>query len=182
MTASYLQLEPDEQIVFVRYRHIINLLPIAISTGIVLLVLPVIGVIVAGHSGSLPLPISAATINFVLMIAAVLTVATFFFALYIFLQNRIILTNKHYLQIDQIGLFNRSVNKLHLEQIQDVRGTRKGVFATLLNYGEIEVETAGEQENFVFKPIADALDVAEAINECRQRYIKDHPDRGRTGV
>jgi len=170
---SYLDLEPGENLIFTRRRHIINLVPFAFAEIVVLLIVSYVSGWAFVNSSHLPVYISAGTISLVLSIVGLLTLAIFGLSIMIFIQNRIILTDRHYIQIDQIGLFNRTVKKLHLDEIQDVRGTRKGVLATLLNFGEIEVETAGAQDNFIFKPLADPLNTAEEINECRQHYVKE---------
>lgn len=169
---SYLELDPGEEIVFVRHRHIINLIPIAISTILVALALLYISGWLAVNADKVPAGIPISLVNMGLAILGILAAATFLAAIIVFLQNKIILTNRHYMQIDQFGLFNRSVNKLRLDEIQDVRGTRKGFFATLLSYGEILIETAGNEPNFLFKPVGDPLNVAEAINDCRHQYRK----------
>ena len=56
----------------------------------------------------------------------------------------------HIIEVVQRGLFSRSVSQLSMARVQDVNATRRGLFATLLDYGNIEVETAGEIDNFVF--------------------------------
>lgn len=167
---SYLKLEPGEKVMLTRRRHVVNLLPFALGGILALLGIMFFSTFAVVHRGDLPAQLPLATVSLLLVVLMGLVVGTFVLAIFVFWQNRIILTNIHYIQIDQIGLFNRSVNKLHLDQIQDVRGTRKGIFATLLNFGEIEVETAGEHPNFVFKPIADPLNTAEFINECRAKH------------
>ncbi len=171
--ANYLDLEPGENLIFTRHRHIINLVPFAFAEILVLLVVSYTSGWAFVNSSRLPAFISAGTISLVLSIIGLLTLAIFGLSILVFMQNRIILTDRHYIQIDQVGLFNRTVKKLHLDEIQDVRGTRKGFLATILNYGEIEVETAGAQDNFIFRPLADPLNTAEEINECRQHYVKD---------
>lgn len=167
---SYLDLDPGEEIVLTRHRHPINLLPFAVSTAIILLVMLYGAGWLAFHPQFLPEGIPLVLVNTALGILGVLASAIFVVVVYVYLQNKIILTNKHYVQIDQYGLFHRSVNKLLLDQLQDVRGTRKGLFGTMLGYGEVYIETAGKEPNFLFKPVADPLNLAETINDTRRDY------------
>lgn len=167
---SYLELDPGEEIVLTRHRHPINLLPFAVSTALILVVMLYGAGWLAFNPQFLPEGIPLGLINTVLGVLGVLASAIFIFAVFIFLQNKIILTNQHYVQIDQHGLFNRSVNKLLLDQLQDVRGTRKGIFGTILGYGEVYIETAGKEPNFLFKPVADPLNLAETINDTRRNF------------
>jgi hypothetical protein len=61
-----------------------------------------------------------------------------------------VVTNLRVMNIDQRTLFHRRVSELALYNIQDVTSETKGPLATFLGYGTIVVETAGEQEHFVF--------------------------------
>lgn len=167
---SYLDLDQDEEIILSRLRHPINLVPFAVSTAVILVVMLYGAGWLAFHPQFLPEGISIVLVNSVLMVLGVLSSVIFLVALYIYLQNKVILTNKYYVQIDQFGLFSRSVNKLRLRDIQDVRGTRKGVLGTILNYGEILIETAGSEPNFLFRPVSDPLNLAETINDTRRGH------------
>lgn len=170
-----MELDPGEQIIFTKLRHPINLLPFAVSTAIILLAMLYGAAWLVFHPQFLPEGISIGLINTILGFLGIASSAVFLFAVYIYLQNKIVLTNKHYTQIDQYGLFNRSVNKLRLDEIQDVRGTRKGVLGTILGYGEVLIETAGKEPNFLFKPVGDSLNVAESINDQRHKYKHHKP-------
>ncbi len=167
---TYLQLEPDEEILLIRHRHFINILPILVSSVLVIAVAIFTTGWLSTHSNPLQELISAAQLSLVLMILAGLALLIAALAFLIYRQTRIILTNRHFVQITQSGLFGRSTSKLTLDEIQDVRGTRRGFFATIFNYGEILVETAGEEENFLFTPVADPLDLAETINDAHRKY------------
>jgi hypothetical protein len=55
----------------------------------------------------------------------------------------IIVTNMRIVDINQTRIFNRKISSTSLKQIQDVSGAVKGVIPSLLNYGTINIETAG---------------------------------------
>jgi uncharacterized membrane protein YdbT with pleckstrin-like domain len=65
-----------------------------------------------------------------------------------------IVTNRKLVSIDQIGLFNREISTLRMERIQDVTFSINGIVATLLNFGDIHVQTAAEEREFVMRGIA----------------------------
>lgn len=58
-------------------------------------------------------------------------------------------TEKRIIAVDQRGIFNRGISNLRFDKIQDVTIDVKGFVATLLNYGNVKVQTAGE-DNFEF--------------------------------
>lgn len=54
-----------------------------------------------------------------------------------------IVTSERIIDVDQKGLFNREVNALSLNNIQDVNYKKSGFWGTLLNFGNVIVQTAG---------------------------------------
>lgn len=178
---NYLTLNPNEEIILESYRHWVNILPFFISTAVVI----IMGFLAIGYVGANPADAErlfpGLTVGIVTPIVAlldVLALAILFFAYIVYRQNRIVLTNMHFVQITQSGLFTRTLSKLSLDELQDVRGTRKGVFGTILNYGEILIETAGNEENFFFRPAPDPLNIAEAINDTHEYYEKSKHGQG----
>jgi uncharacterized membrane protein YdbT with pleckstrin-like domain len=130
-------------------RHWVDLLPVIVSSSVSLLLALGLVYISARYSGQVSI-IPSGIITLIALILVVLSGAILSVGLYIFHQNKIILTDMHLIEVVQRGLFSRSVSQLSMARVQDVSATRKGLFATLLDYGTIEVETAGEVDNFVF--------------------------------
>jgi len=73
------------------------------------------------------------------------------------------ITNKRIVDIEQKGLFHRQTSVLKMSRIQDVTIETHGFIATLLNFGDIHVQTAGETREFVMHGIANPKDVRHVI-------------------
>ncbi|MEK7546078.1 MAG: PH domain-containing protein [Patescibacteria group bacterium] len=93
-----------------------------------------------------------------------------------------IVTNDRILDINQKGLFGRSVSELDLTRVQDVHSEIKGIIPTLLNYGTVDVQTAASEENFHFEQVPDPHKVRQRILELaaldrkrEAREIMDQP-------
>ena len=84
-----------------------------------------------------------------------------------------IVTNQRIVNIEQQGLFARETSELRLEKIQDVTTDVNGIIPTFLNYGNIEVQTAGEQEKFIFKNIPDPYAVKDLIMKLQEKIEHD---------
>lgn len=69
--------------------------------------------------------------------------------------NAVILTNEHLVEIEQMALFSRKISVLDLTHIEDAAAQQNGFLETLLNYGSLEIQTAAEIRNFIFKGIPD---------------------------
>lgn len=106
------------------------------------------------------------------LIVAILTVGV----IWIWRRNRVVITNKHIVDVDQLGLFNRKVATLTLQRIQDVSADVKGPLQTMLQYGTVIVQTAGERENFSFDYIKSPYEVEQYILDIHQKYSHENPE------
>ena len=83
--------------------------------------------------------------------------------------NVLILTNKHIVDVSQKAFFTRSVSTLELKNIEDVCIDKNGFFATIFDYGNIKIQTAGELPNFELSSIADPEKVQRTIMEAKEQ-------------
>ncbi|MCA9365174.1 MAG: PH domain-containing protein [Candidatus Moranbacteria bacterium] len=76
-----------------------------------------------------------------------------------------IITNLRIVNVEQKGFFLRHVSELRYWSVQDVTTKVGGMLPTLLNYGDITVQTAGTDIYFVFRSVPDPYAIkAEIIN------------------
>lgn len=95
---------------------------------------------------------------------------------YLWHQNKLIISTKNLTQILQKGLFNREVSELSMANVEDVSAEKKGIFQTLLNYGNLKIETAGAISNFHFPYCPRPSYYGKIILDARQRYIDNDPE------
>jgi len=81
-------------------------------------------------------------------------------------------TSKRLVDINQKTLFYRDEAVLRLENIQDVAIASKGIIQTLLGFGNIRAQTAGERREFIMRNIANPEHVKEVIT-LEQGKVKD---------
>ena len=74
-----------------------------------------------------------------------------------------IVSDKKIVNVEQKGLFIRQVSELKYERIQDVAVEVKGLIPTILNYGDLYIQTAGEKERFVFRAMPDPYGIKNMI-------------------
>jgi hypothetical protein len=75
------------------------------------------------------------------------------------------ITTHRIINREQLGLFNRVTSELDLDQIQDITVEQKGFLSTILDYGYVYVQTAGEKERFVFEQVPRPQQVARIIEQ-----------------
>jgi len=59
-----------------------------------------------------------------------------------------VLTSHRIVYIQQTAFFRRSVSSFLLARVQDVTTDVHGIFATIIGYGDIHVQTAGDERSF----------------------------------
>ena len=74
-----------------------------------------------------------------------------------------VVTNKRVIDVDQHGLFNRKVSDTRLDLIQDITVDIPGIFATFIGYGDILMQTAGKDQEFILKEVAKPNKLKEVI-------------------
>lgn len=152
------------------YKHIVSIMPFLLALFLVSIA-TVVGVYYLGNYQALieeVLPV--ALINLIGFSLIVVLVFLFIGIIWIWRRNKMIITDQHIVDIDQIGLFNRKVSTLRLEEIQDVSVKVSGPMQTLLQYGTINIQTAGERRNFEFDYIANPYELEQYILEIRSQH------------
>lgn len=85
-----------------------------------------------------------------------------------------IVTSHRIVDREQKGLFNIRVSEQNLSQVQDVSATVKGIFPTLLNYGNVLVQSAAAKNLFQFQQISDPEVISREINRIAYEYQQYH--------
>jgi uncharacterized membrane protein YdbT with pleckstrin-like domain len=76
-----------------------------------------------------------------------------------------IITSSRIIAIDQRGLFRRSVASCRIERIQNVDVEIHGIIATLIDFGTLRIETAGEDHDFIIRGIGKPREAKASILE-----------------
>jgi hypothetical protein len=77
----------------------------------------------------------------------------------------LIITNLHVIDIEQVGLWHREISTLQIQKIQDVSSKTEGIVASILHYGDLEIQTAGSLANFIVKKIQKPDILRQKINQ-----------------
>lgn len=97
-----------------------------------------------------------------------------FYAITMYLLDVWIVTDHRLLDNEQHGLFSRTFSEMNLSKIQDVSVEVKGLIPTFLNYGDLEIQTAGTEPKFIFKQIPNPAGIKSKIIEASNSYTFQH--------
>ncbi len=163
--------DPDESIyVFVR-PYFLTFLP-SLSLGFGLVVLGVIMIVLTVFN--FPDLFATALGNNTLVIlstAYFLTLIPFFTVIFLdYYYDIHIVTDHRVVDIDQNGLFNREINELALEDVQDVTSFNKGVLSSVYDFGDVTIETAGAHPHFEFVGVRHPREIAGIILDLSEQF------------
>jgi uncharacterized membrane protein YdbT with pleckstrin-like domain len=75
-----------------------------------------------------------------------------------------VITDRRVVDVEQRGLFSREIVTANLDRIQNVTVDTHGLFATLMNFGDVRLETAGaETRNIVIRSAANPEEVKQLL-------------------
>lgn len=171
-------LEPGEHLVTVVRRHPIGIVGIYAEMlvgifGVIALVLLAIFSFFKTLSGSDKGLIGALAIFVVGFMVILLVISTV-----VYHRCRLIVSDKSVIQVLQKALFNRKISRLSMSNVEDVNVEQQGILPSMFNYGTLTIQTAGEEDNFVFPFCPDPDNYANRILEARQQFVRaygEHP-------
>lgn len=85
-----------------------------------------------------------------------------------------IITDMRIIDIDQAGLFRRTVSETTFDKVQDVTYSIVGFAATAMNYGTVNVQTGGAVQKIELDHVPGPRQVQEIIIEAQQLFRKRH--------
>ena len=151
----------SERVVHFLYRHWLVLVS-KILGAFFLLILPVIVYILLVSITALGTRVTF-WFSLLLPIYYLLVWSSFCYTITMYLMDTWIVTDQRILDNTQHGFFSRTVSELELSRIQDVTVTISGLIPTLLDFGNIEVQTAGSENKFIFLQVPHPQKVREEI-------------------
>jgi uncharacterized membrane protein YdbT with pleckstrin-like domain len=98
----------------------------------------------------------------------------FFTAILDYYLDTWVVSNDRIINIEQLGLFDRTVSELDLYKVQDVTSEVKGIFPTVFNYGNVLIQTAGTEQKFIFEQIPNPHEVRKKIVDLIEEDRKHH--------
>lgn len=165
LATSFPGQQPNEKVYFILHRHWASLVGDFVRL-LMLAILPAIIFIVA--KSFLTWDFSADTLGYAL--AVMVGSLYYFFILNLafsywvdYLLDYGVVTDQRLLDVQQSGIFSRTVSELALHRVQDVTTEIKGIFPTLLKFGNIYIQTAAEKERFAFENMANPDEISKKI-------------------
>lgn len=164
---------PDEEVVLLLRRHWIVLFFLLMSS-LVLALVPLVFLFT---------PVDFFNINdnptlflFFVSVYYIVWWQLTFYRLMLYLLDVWIITNHRVIDSRQKGFFNRTVSEMKIFKVQDISVEMVGFFATFFNFGNLEIQTAGTEEKFIFEQVPNPAAVKNVIMRTNKNYLEKHSD------
>ena len=173
-----IRLQQNEKIVMVRRKHwfvflretlplmMLLVLP-AVLWAVIGIVVPLSGIFVLQLSAHLPKQITV----FLGAFWFLLIWMRFFVSWTNYYLDVWIATDQRVIDIEQVGLFRRDVSTFNYEQIQDITVETHGLIQTILDFGNIHVETAGATREILMEGVSKPNSLRDFISEQHAKAI-----------
>ena len=165
-TAELKTIKPYERVIIFLYRHWFVLFLQLFALGCVGLI--PIGAYIVLPPTTLFAPVAIA--YYALLLYAVM------YSITMYLLDIWIVTDHRVIDSEQHGFFRRTTAEINLAKIQDISVSITGVIPTFLDFGDLEIQSAGASEKFFFKQIPNPNSVRDSIMEAHNEFIRAHPD------
>ncbi len=175
------KIRPNEEFILMFRRHWIILLFKVIKTS-ALAIFPLI-IFIVGQKFTSDVP--QELWNFFWFFSSLwwLSLWTYFFIFLVdYYLDVWIVSNQRIIDIEQKGLFKREISEFSLARIQDITVDVSGFLPTLLQFGNVHIQTAGEEEKFVFKQIPNPHRAKNLILKLCEKYISAHKIKQQTKI
>ncbi len=164
-----------ERIVFFLHRHLVTFIPVIIIFVFLASAPIAVGYFLRGffmpwweNPLYQPLLILFASLYF-------LSILMFFYSYFVtFYLDVWVITNDRLVDNRQVSLFSRTIAEVDLYQIQDATSEVKGFWASIFNYGNIYLQTAGPVPRFVLFNVPDPNHLREKILDLSAEDKKFH--------
>jgi hypothetical protein len=162
--------EPGEKLIFRTKKHPFGIvvmyvqvfLALILVGGLAYFIVP--GVVSADQQSQVQNWLTLGLAAFAVLIMLIMLVVT-----YIYSDNELILTDRNVTQVIRNGLFSKQVSQLSLNNIEDITADKEGIWAMLFNFGQVRIETAGEQNNFHFSYCPNPNHYGQLLLDTRAR-------------
>ena len=173
-----IKLDEDEHVVVSMKRSFLGLIGLWLGGAICLIATLIIAVWVTHDSffsGSLLGAFGGAKILWgVFFIVFALIIIMTLISTYVYVGNKMYVTNQRAIQNIRTSIFNTSTNVIELERIEDVSFHQKGFFGAIFNIGTLRMSTVGDETTYTFEMLDTPTDEVETISKLVRASHQKH--------
>jgi Bacterial PH domain len=98
-----------------------------------------------------------------------------YIAYYVYINNKLYMTNECVIEFKQSGLFNHSEHSISLSSIEDASYTQTNLVQQLIGYGSIRLSTVGDETTYKFNYVGHPKDLIDRLNSSVEAFKNGRP-------
>lgn len=173
----FLNISDAEYVISSVRRHSIGLVaPVALTVFLIALIASCLVnyTAIAGALGITTLP-DFGLIAFVGLALILLVGIGGYIAYWVYMANKLFLTNESVIQEIQSGLFTHHEQTVSLANVEDASYDQHGIIQMLFNYGSIRLSTEGEETTYRFSFVANPKEQIATLNNAVEAFKNGRP-------
>lgn len=135
-----------------------------VLVAIILLVTPLIIFPLLVSNNLIPVTVSSAIQTIVILVWYMFTFSYIFVNFLLWYFTVSIVTNQRIVDIDFDNILHKTFSATTIEKVEDVTMTKGGIVRAIFDFGDVHVQTAGEQKEFEFLAVPHPDEVVAVIN------------------
>lgn len=173
----FLNISDAEYVISAVRRHSIGLVaPLALTIFLIALIASfmVNYVAIAGAIG-MTTPPDFGLVAFVGLALMLLVGIGGYIAYWVYVANKLFLTNESVIQEIQLGLFTHKEQTVSLANVEDASYDQHGIIQMLFNYGSIRLSTEGEETTYRFNFVSNPKAQIATLNNAVEAFKNGRP-------
>jgi len=175
----YLNLSEGEYVVKVARRHIIGLALPSVTSLLVI----AMGVamtlyseeIINNFEQSASVTIPVALIILISLILIVGSIAVFMISYYVFINNKLFLTNESLIQRIQISLFSKQEQAVSLTGVEDSSYKKDSILEYMFDYGDVRLSTVGNETTYRLSYVSNPKEYMAVLDNAVESFKNGRP-------
>lgn len=164
-----IKLDDDEHVVLSMKRSFLGLIGLWLGSAVCIIFMIIFAVMMLSDN-SLANPIlkalgGAGLIWGIFIIVVILVIIMTMISTYVYVGNKMYITNHRAIQEIRTSLFNTSMNVIELQRVEDVSFHKKGIIGSIFNIGTLRMSTVGDETTYTFQMLDTPTDEVETISK-----------------
>lgn len=109
------------------------------------------------------------------LLGIILAFITGYSAVWVYKNNRLILTNESIIQEIQVSLFSHNEQTISLMNIEDASFDQEGIIQMMFDYGSIRLSTEGDESSYRFSYVAQPKKQIALLNNAVESFKNGRP-------
>lgn len=118
--------------------------------------------------------------TYTIFIVLVLGFGYTFYIWFIWNNGIYVISDQRVIRIEQLGIFNREISEAEVDRIQEISTEIRGPIRTMMNFGDVKLQTASKEGKVLLKDVASPYDIQQQIVRVQRDVAEGKLNKSRS--